>query len=283
LFLPKLCLSQNHTIIDSETKEIIPFAAIELLNQNKGFYANEYGKFSIKEFLKDSIKISCLGYNSLLGVTWSLSDTIGLDPKTQNIPEVILYSSSKKRKTIGGKAKNITWHIGRNTQLGLLLKPSHIYKNSFIEEILIPISKLPASTEKKQRQFRSVFRLHLFSNENDIPNSALLKSPIIVYCNQDSKNLLRINIAEKNIQFDSNGIFICVEMIGEINSAGEIIDKKNPVPSFKFTNKQTKEFLSSAYYKGKSSDEWIVVNRIDLHMKRDIFLALGLVVSVYEK
>ncbi|MEP2278036.1 carboxypeptidase-like regulatory domain-containing protein [Maribacter sp.] len=275
----KLCVAQNYTIIDSQSKESIPFAAIEILGKNEGFFTNEKGNFFLDTTEIRKIKISCLGYNNLITENKLMKDTIFLIPKLESLSEVIVYSSKKETTTIGGKSKNIAWHLGQHDQLGVLLKPQADYKQSFIEEILIPIGKLPATTESKQKQFESVFRLHLFSNENNQPNIPLLKTPIIIHCNEKSNKLLRVNISNKNIQFTSEGLFVCLEMIGEIDNDGQVIEKKNFVPNFKFTDKQNKYFSSHSYFKPSNSDIWISVNKF---LDKEIFLALNLVVSINE-
>jgi hypothetical protein len=280
-FTAKLCIAQNYIIIDSQTKELIPFAAIEMLDKNEGFFTNEEGSFFLDTTKRGKIKISCLGYNNLIIEKKLMTDTILLTPKLESLSEVVVYSSKKETKTIGSKSKNISWYLSQNDQLSLLLKPQDNYKQSFIEEILIPTGKSPATTESKQKQFESIFRLHIFSNDNNKPNIPLLKSPIIVRYSEKSKKLLRIDISDENIQFAGKGLFICLEMIGEIGSNGQVIIKKNFIPNFKFTDKQNKDFLSHSYFKQGISDEWISVNKIG-PFDKEIFLALNLVVSVNE-
>ena len=280
-FTAKLCVAQNYTIIDSQSKELIPFAAIEILDKNEGFFTNEEGNFFLDTTESGKIKISCLGYNNLIIENKLMMDTILLTPKLESLSEVVVYSSKKETKTIGGKSKNIAWYLGQHDQLGILLKPQDNYKQSFIEEILIPTGKSAATTESKQKQFESIFRLHIFSNDNNQPNIPLLKSPIIVHCNEKSNKLLRVDISDENIQFAGEGIFICLEMIGEIDSNGQVIIKKNFIPNFKFIDKQNKEFLSHSYFKPSNSDQWISVDKIGLFDK-EIFLALKLVISVHE-
>ncbi|WP_405399153.1 carboxypeptidase-like regulatory domain-containing protein [Maribacter sp. Asnod2-G09] len=278
-FTAKLCVAQNYTIIDSQSKELIPFAAIEILDKNEGFFTNEEGNFFLDTTESGKIKISCLGYNNLITENKLMTDTIFLTPKLESLSEVVVYSSKKETKTIGGKSKNMAWYLGQHDQLGLFLKPQGDSKQSFIEEILIPIGKSPATTESKQKQFESVFRLHLFSNENNQPNIPLLKTPIIVHCNEKSNKLLRVDISNKNIQFANEGLFICLEMIGEIDNDGQVIEKKNFVPNFKYTDKQNKDFSSHSYFKPSNSDKWISVDKF---LDKEFFLALKLVISVHE-
>lgn len=278
-----LSFAQNHLIIDANSKEIIPFVGVKYLNSELNFYSNEIGLFNSSKFPNDSIQLYCLGYENYLEKVSSLKDTIYLFPKIQELDEVVIYNNIFKEKHIGGNSNNISWSIGSHDQLALLVKPIKKYSNDFIKEIFIPISKKsPLSEGNNKPNFNSFFKVHIFSNNQGLPYKPLLKSPILVYCNEKSENDISINISEHNIKFSENGIFICIEMIGELDENANIISKKNQMPSFRFSSKQQKEFSSTAYYKAHFAEEWYKPKSEEIQLNKPIFLAVSFTLNTYE-
>ncbi|MCF6347565.1 MAG: carboxypeptidase-like regulatory domain-containing protein [Flavobacteriaceae bacterium] len=281
LFLSNYCLSQSYVIVDSITKEPIPYTNIKFINTNKGFYSNQKGKFKLDNKLNDSIQISCLGYDTVTSKVRNLKDSIFLKPKTEKLDEIIVYSSRPTLKKVGFKKGNFNFHTGSSLQFGLLIKPIEYYENTFINNILIPIKK--SIIGEKKRDFLSILKVSLFSNKNDSPYESLLETPIIIKCNQDSENYINVDISEDYIKFDSNGIFLVIEIVGETNPEGGVINKKTSLPGIRFTDKKSRDFsISKLFYKEKFSNKWKEMKPEIFHLKKEIYLAIQLELAVYE-
>ncbi len=280
LFFSSFCFSQNHVIIDSITKKTIPYANIKIIGTEKGFYSNDSGVFILKDHAKDSVQISCLGYKSIFNKVSLLKDTIFLTPEVKFLSEVSIHQKPPKSVIIGLKKKNMSFHAGAHLQFGLIIKPIKEFEKSIIKKILIPISK---SNFSKKRDFESVLKINIYSCEGNLPDMPLISKPIIVNCNQDSNKTLVIDIEKEDVEFDENGIFISIEMIGEIDENGIVINQKKPLPGIKYTDKGTKHFsFIKSYYKTKFSGKWEYMNPKTFQFKKEIYLAIQLELAIYE-
>lgn len=280
LFFFTFGFSQNHVIIDSFTKKTIPYVNIKILGTKKGFYSNNNGVFTLKNHTKDSIQISCLGYESIFNKISLLKDTIFLTPQIKFLNEVSIHQKPLKSVKIGFKKTNMSFHTGANLQFGLTIKPIKKHENSIIKKILVPIRK---SVFGERRDFESALKISLYSCNGYLPDMPLISKPLIVNCNQNSNKTLVIDIEKENIEFDKNGIFISIEIIGEIDNNGIVIDKKTSLPGIKYTNKGTKHFSSyKSFFKTKFSNDWEEMKIGTFNFKKEMYLAIQLELSIYE-
>ncbi len=273
--------SQEKTIIlDNVKKERIPYATVYYLKSKKGYYTNNKGAFEFNKMDVDSVYISCLGYKTLKITTNLIKDTIFLTPEVQLLSEVSIHLKPPKSVKIGFKKKNMNFHAGDNLQFGLTIKPVKEHENSIIKKILIPINK---SRFSEKRDFESVLKISLYSCKGNLPDMPLISKPIIINCNQNSNETLIIDIEKENIEFHKNGIFISIEMIGEIDKNGVVINKPFPLPGIKYTDKGTKHFsFIKSFYKPKFSKEWEEMKASTFHLKKEVYLAIQLELSIYE-
>ncbi|MEN8126054.1 MAG: carboxypeptidase-like regulatory domain-containing protein [Bacteroidota bacterium] len=284
-FVSNFCFSQNHIIVDSSTNKIIPYANIKFLKEEKGFYSNEQGRFTITEQSGDSIQISCLGYNNIFKKVNLLRDSIFLTLRIQNLDEIILHTTPPLLKKIGFKKNTLTWFPNADIQFGLLIHPTKKYENLFINTILIPTKKKYFSQKEYtiNPKYKSVIKVTLFSNKNNLPYESLLDTPIIINCDQDSDNIISVDISKEHIKFNSNGIFVCIERVGEIDLKGSVLEKKIIRPGLIFTNKTTKDFLTNkSFYKHKLSNGWEILDYKNMNLKKQIYLAIQLELATYE-
>ncbi|MCB0474691.1 MAG: carboxypeptidase-like regulatory domain-containing protein [Flavobacteriaceae bacterium] len=99
-------------IIDSITKKPIPYATV--IFNKKGLVSNEEGRFSFQfskgSNPKDTLRISCIGYETLAKPIDQYRDSvIFLSPKVYEIEEVILTNKNYSADEIIGKVKeNLT-------------------------------------------------------------------------------------------------------------------------------------------------------------------------------
>ena len=294
LFITQTSLSQTIVILDSITNEPIPYVAIKLTDST-GFYTNDLGVFNtgIIDDKNRFIDISSIGYETKqYKISKKDVDSIFLFPKIETLDEVKLYTGDYKTRTIGykNKRKSMACHIDATTELAIHIKPSQNLNRNYINTIHIPIGKSKLISkgndkwESVRPDFNSVFRLYIYDIKNGKPNENLLQNPLLIKCNQESNNTIDVNISHEKIELTENGIFIVIEMIGEVDEAGNVIDNRDPLPSFKYTNKKTKDFESKSFYKPIFSDYWITFDFDEnLNKKNSRFnMALSLTLSEYE-
>lgn len=275
---------KNVIVVDSITKKTIPYANIKVLNSNYGFYTNDYGSFSFSNKLnKDSISISCLGYKTLIMMISQVRDTIFIKPNTLELDEITISSKKQnlKSKKIGFKKINSGWFGTQNLQVGVIMKPNKKNTNTRIEKIIIPFRKKIYG--RKKYDYRSIFKLSIFSVLDNKPNLPLIEKPIIINYNQDSNKFIEIDISQEFIYLKKEGVFICLEQVGEINESGEVIDKRQPLPGLGFSTIKPKEFLYiNSFYKQKHSTNWLIMEPEKIRLENKIYLGVQLMVSYSE-
>jgi len=160
-------------------------------------------------------------------------------------------------------------------QLGVLIKPKVTDVKRYVRTVHIPID---LKGLEKKRNFNSVFKVHLFSNNEGMPSNPLIKKPFVIYCNEKSNKIISLDVSENNIEFTDKGFFICIEMVGELDD--KILDKKSTLPAFRYTNKKSKDITAIPYIKGILLD-WTRIN-ITNHRMGNFNLAVGLTLTVRE-
>ena len=282
-------------IVDIETKRPISYAGIEILENGTTIYSDGFGRFTIGLNDDEKLKISHIGYTPMHVTKKLIGDTIFLKKQTIKIDEVVVFSGSFKERTIGyiKKKKTLRWHIKQQTQLATLIKYENKIKKAYIKKILIPISKNITRFKggkfvKTSPDFQSVLRIHVYENKNEKPSRNLLIEPILVNCNQNTDEILKIDISNEFIEFPANGVFISVEMIGELDGQGKVIydnNKRSNLPSFRYTKKNAKNIVSVSFIKrifGNSKWEKIDKEHTDFSMLFMYSMALSLELSIHE-
>ncbi len=92
------------TIIDSETKIPVPFASVGIVGSSKGTSSNLNGQFSISVTDSDSLKISCIGYESLIVCSTMTSELIELQPIITQLSEIVILDKPINARRVLRKA-----------------------------------------------------------------------------------------------------------------------------------------------------------------------------------
>jgi hypothetical protein len=283
-FFGQLNAQQKNIIIaDGVSKRTIPYVNIKVLNTNKGFYANDIGNFTLLNVnTSDSLKISCLGYKSLLIPFSIIKDTIFLVPKTERLDEIKISSKRKKLRKIGFKRINSGWFGTQNLQIGVVVKPTKKFIGNYLQKIVIPFRKKIYG--RKKYKYKSVFKISVFSVYDEKPDVSILDKPIIISFNQDSKKFVEVDVSKEDIQLKGEGIFICVEHVGEIDEKGDVIEKRNPLPGLGFSTIKPKEFeYINSFFKPKHSVEWLEMEPKKIRLDDKIYLGVQLIISNSEE
>jgi hypothetical protein len=292
LFLSNCFLQTNNVVIfDKINKQPVAYSSIKFIGSKNGIYADENGTFDLSKIISDSIQISNLGYLTSKLKTSELNDTIYLIQNSEILSEIIIKTGNYFDKSIGYKNKKspLSWFINPKTELSTLINYKKELKNCFIKKIHIPIGKERTDFNQKKitkSNFNNVFRVNLYTNNNNKPGKSLLKKPILIECNQDSKEVIDIDIENEFIKYPDEGVHIGVEMIGKLDANKKIIDTKTSIlPSFKFTKQKEKKIISNSYIKMKFfGNDWInLKNSEEFNHISKYNMAVSLTLSVYEK
>ncbi|MEZ4782025.1 MAG: carboxypeptidase-like regulatory domain-containing protein [Flavobacteriaceae bacterium] len=298
LFSVFLVFSQTKTftVKSDDPKISLAYSTIQVIGKQVGFYTDSEGKFILPDGINynDSIQISYVGYKTVKLKVEQLTETIVLMPKTEILDEILIEHKHSRTVSIGlaNKKTKLTWHIRPKAELSTLIKNEKYIPNSYIEKIHIPIDKgklikVDGKIEMTYPNFESVFRVHLYSIENNKPKMQLLNYPVLLYCNQDSDNVLTVDISNEHIEFPQEGIFIGVEMIGDKaqNYSNENKLEQSTLPSFRFTKKAKKNLDLVSYSKNIFfEDNWTSINNSNefSYLKNEYHMAVGLTLRIYE-
>ncbi len=92
------------TIVDKETKKPVPFASIGIIGTSKGTSSNLNGQFSISINETDSVKISCVGYESLTLSSIQVLTIVDLVPIVTQLTEIVILDRAINAKRVLRKA-----------------------------------------------------------------------------------------------------------------------------------------------------------------------------------
>jgi hypothetical protein len=193
--------SIRKTIVDSQSKPI-QFASISVNKTANGTYTNEEGIFlfdSIKQ--TDTLKISCIGYESRSILVKDLSDSIYLQEISIEIDEVVI-KSEYSREIIGclrnkdrGSDGGINGYI-----VGMQLNN---IPSSYLEsiEFYIKNPKILAP---------NLFFLHLYKLDSNNQQTPILSQRISIPTNE--KGWIKIDLSKQFIKV-KDSIFIAYETV----------------------------------------------------------------------
>ncbi len=92
------------TIIDKETEQPVPFASIGVVGSSKGTSSNLNGQFSISISEPFSLKITCIGYESMLINSISEMALIELKPMVTQLTAIVVLSKAINARRVLKKA-----------------------------------------------------------------------------------------------------------------------------------------------------------------------------------
>ncbi|WP_111308388.1 carboxypeptidase-like regulatory domain-containing protein [Confluentibacter sediminis] len=163
-------IEMSGMLIDSKTQAPIEFVNIGIQNKNKGTISNLEGKFHLgipKESSKDSLTISHVNYETLKIPIKSIKNkTLYLEPKTNELAEVIISNKKKRHRKVGVKSYNpLLW-------LGALSKDFDIIENAQrinIPEKTVKVRYVNMYLRRGFKADSSYIRINFYKNVNDAP------------------------------------------------------------------------------------------------------------------
>lgn len=220
--------SQNVLVLDSINKKPIPFVTI-FIGNNKGTYTNEYGYFNIDRKLKDTLFLSHIAYNSLQIKVSETKDTIILSPNAIILKEVIINKGKQQTKFIDFPKRNSSyrsWPITSMSEIVTLIIPSKKNENSKIQKL--EFNFLKNKLNEFGNNLKTAFRINMYSSKNNEIEDTIYSSDVFII-NSYLKEKIELDLSNEEVEFNRKGIFIGIEVIGDIDSNGNFSKEKSSI------------------------------------------------------
>lgn len=261
-------------VLNSESGEPIPYVNVSVINHSSGATSELDGRFTIpKVTLGDTIIASAIGYANLQLIVRSTVQNIKLKPKVYDISEVVI-SPKKQRQPITInpiKKRLVKYRCSCSVLKPWMVASFFSYKPEYAS---MPFIKEVAFITNSGIE-NAKFNLRFFGvKKNGEVGEELLKDNIIL-TTKKGKQLVKVDVTAKTIQFPSTGIFVVLEwLVLEENKLERTIsypDGRKEIeyayePSFGCSltadpkmwayndGKWTKAMVSNAYTNGKYFD-----------------------------
>jgi hypothetical protein len=215
LLLPLISVGQGltGTVVNSETKEGVPFATIGLVKQNTGTNADEKGHFTLNTTPapNDSFIVSSVGYETLKIAADNTTSGIKfeLKPKVATLKEVIVEGNYQWKRTTLGQSSDCGSHYYTTgtaiNQVAQHFKAAEA--NTYLSEVEICKYGIaiidPARTK---------FRIRIYSMDT------VTRQPSIELCNKIieldvSGRRVKVNLDKYNIFIPGQDFFVAVEWL----------------------------------------------------------------------
>ena len=185
-------------IIDNETAEPLPFAALALKNNGKGTVTNNNGKFGLKitpDLLYDTLSVSYLGYlRKEIPVQEALGNNLTISMKREyiSIPEIIIKNQNPQ-EIVARALKAIPRNYGNTPAL----------MTGFYREGVLKKSELQTYSEAILQIYKSAYTGTLSGDQIKVYKSRKIE-------NTDRKDTLTVRLKA--------GLSTCLELDGAKNT-----------------------------------------------------------------
>jgi hypothetical protein len=222
----------RRVISDAVSRKGIPYATIKVVNQPDGAYADESGRFTVKTSAKDSLLVTCVGYQSKTVVPQQ--DTIFLDPVVVNLGEVKVRIKKPKEYAVGlaDSRRNGTFQFRGNIHIehAIMIKIPDSFTYYRIKGVRF---------NALHRNGISLVRLHIYKQNNaGLPGEELLPEDVII--NKDKGSNDKIDLSRFNLILNDRVLFVGVENI-QLNEVPN--PTKNAFVSFGLSSKEVQNLM----------------------------------------
>ena len=220
--------SQNVLVLDSINKKPVPFVNI-FIGNNKGTYTNEYGYFNVDRKLKDTLLLSHIAYNNLHIKVSEIKDTIILSPNAIILKEVIINKGKQQSKFIDFPKRNSSygsWPITSMSEIVTLITPNKKNENSKIQKL--EFNFLKKKFNEFGKNLKTALRINMYSSKNNEIEDTIYRSNVFII-NSYLKEKIELDLSNEEVEFNRKGIFIGIEVIGEIDSNGNLSKEKSSI------------------------------------------------------
>lgn len=210
-------------IVNAQTQEAIPYAAVFSKDNKEGSYADEKGVFSF-EFSAtiDTILLSTIGFQTLKMALQDLREEtrIALLPIKLDLPVVTITDAEFRREDIAlGYFKRFRGIPTATVSTNFSNRFAMLIKNSIEEKAWITKLRIRFSVNQSSVASYYRIRVRIYANNEGKPGEDILTSaqPIDIRGNQQS---LEYAIPYGSIAFPSEGIFIGYDVLGYKDETG---------------------------------------------------------------
>ena len=257
--------SQNIIVVDSTNHKPIPFVNV-YFSKNNGTFTNENGVFNLNNRKQDTIKFSHISYNEYEIIASNIRDTIILSPNSIILKEVLVSNGKKISKYIDFPKKNSSYSsfpVNSKSEIITLVIPNSNNINSFI-------SKLDFKFEKKKGNdnalnIKTALRVNIYSSKNKKIKSRIYSSEVFVI-DATKKDKIEVDLSENYVEMEKNGLFIGIEVIGDIDNNGNILNEKTLIRPI-LTSNTIEDYYSETFLK-YSFDKKLILNPINDILKK---------------
>jgi hypothetical protein len=217
--------SQNILVLDSLNKKPVPFVNI-FFGKDKGTYTNEHGYFNIDRKSKDTLLLSHVAYNSLQIKVSELKDTIILSPNAVILKEIIISKGKQQTKFIDFPKRNSSyssWPITSMSEIVTLITPNK--KNEDSKILKLEFNFLKRNLNEVENNIKTAFRINIYSSKDKEIESSMYSSDVFII-NPYQKEKIELDLRNENIEFNKKGIFIGIEVIGDIDRNDNLCKEK---------------------------------------------------------
>lgn len=236
ILISNLCFSQlKSVIIDSETKEKIPYVNIWVENENIGTTSNEKGEFEIQVDSQKIILFSAIGFQTKKVSSDSIKNILELKPVITELDEIVINSKKLSQElTIGQfKKSKINSYFGCGIYPWISAK---FFERKEEYEKAPYLKKFRILTNSDVKN--SKFNIRLYGvNEKGEPDNYIYNENIIGIAKK-GKKITEIDVSKLNIKFPEKGFFLAIEWL--------IIEENKY--EYKYTMKGSRKKLKSISY-----------------------------------
>ena len=239
--------SQNVIVIDSVNHQPIPFVNIQF-SKNSGTYTNENGFFEVNKKSNDTIRLTHISYNDFEIFAFDIRDTIVLSPNAILLKEVTIAKGKKTIKFIDfprKKSNFSSWPVNSKSELVTFVVPNNEIADAAITKLDFKFEK--KKFEENAYNLKTAFRINIYSSKNKEIKNKMFSSEVFII-DTSNKDQIEIDMSNEYIELSKNGIFIGVEVIGNIDEAGNISDEKSSVRPI-LTGNTIKDYSTTTYLK----------------------------------
>ena len=202
-------------VVNINTNEPVLYAAVGLINANKGVSTDETGQFELADADKgDTLVVSCVGFKRVLIPVKNVSSVIQLTPSVLELP-VVTVKPSKSKKLLLNEFKRNSIRLFYATQMNdtaSMVQLAQYFENPgsatwFVSNLNIARGRYYPKANDKVK-----FRLRFYGIDEkgrpdvkDICESILLKDK--------NHNIIKVDLSKYNLIIPPKGLFVAIEWI----------------------------------------------------------------------
>jgi hypothetical protein len=220
--------SQKIIVIDSVNKKPIPFVTIKL-NNEKGTYTDENGFFELIKNSNDTIKLSHISFDEINVKSSEIKDTIVMSPNAVIIKEIIVSNGKEIINYIDFPKKKSSYNnfpVYAKSEIITFITPNK--ENREAKILKIHLNFIKNTSNNKNTSTRTAFRVNIYSSTKNRVEKKIFSSETYVI-NFTKKNKIEVDLKNENIEFSSDGIFISIEALGDMNNEGKFIENQSSI------------------------------------------------------